>query len=137
MKLNTVFLADHGSVREGTLGVLGGFVNQLHRGEFPASMGVDLVAIATTVSEEIGEGEATDAFHFWCGEPGVDEPLFEGRGEIVSTFGHGRQTHFPMVFDLRNAMIPNPGQFIINFRLNDGEVHSFPFWAETPPTQAG
>lgn len=134
MKLSLVMLADHGSVREGTLGVLGGFVNQLWRNEFPAAMGVDLVAVAMTSPEERAAGGASDTFRFWCEEPGVEEPLFEGRGEISSGFDAGMESYFPMIFDLRNAQLPKPGRYQINFQLSDGEVLNYAFYADTPPS---
>ena len=137
MKLSTLMLADHAEIREGTLGVLSGFVNQLWRDEFPSQLRVYLVAVAEATPEEIGTGAVSSKFEFWCeGQDGSD-PLLKGNGMIETQLDGARGGYFPMVFDLSPIEIPEPGEYVIRFTLDGEEAGAYVFYADAWPATEG
>lgn len=135
MKLATLMLADQASVREGTLGVLGGFINQMWRTEFPDLLAAQLVAVLRTTPEEVVSGVASASFRFWLEEEDAHEPLFEATGEFAPGPGSGREGFFPMVFNISNVEIPAPGKYYIYFEVVGQPVESVAFYVDLIPPQ--
>lgn len=115
MKIAAAFLADAANIREGTLGVLSGFINTINREEFPASLGATLVVVVEYDENEARRGDPERTFRARC-EPAV------GGGEIFSlegtfSLGGGNDSfgYIPMVFPLTEAQIPMPGSYRIVF----------------------
>ena len=59
MKIAAAFLADAANVREGTLGVLSGFINTINRDEYPAPLGATLVVVVEYDENEARRGLRT------------------------------------------------------------------------------
>ncbi|WP_053384283.1 DUF6941 family protein [Leucobacter celer] len=115
MRVAAAFLADAANVREGTLGVLSGFINTINREEFPAPLGATLVVVVEYDENEARRGDPERTFRARC-EPAV------GGGEIFSlegnfSLGGGNDSfgYIPMVFQLADARIPMPGTYRIIF----------------------
>lgn len=115
MRVAAAFLADAANVREGTLGVLSGFINTITRDEFPARLGAVLVVVVEYDENEARRGEQQRTFRARC-EPTV------GGGEIFNldgTFSLGTSSdsfgYIPMVFALQELEIPMAGSYRIVF----------------------
>lgn len=115
MRVAAAFLADAANVREGTLGVLSGFINTINREEYPAPLGATLVVVVEYDENEARRGDPQRTFRARC-EPAV------GGGEIFSlegtfSLGGGSDSfgYIPMVFALSEAKIPRPGSYRIIF----------------------
>ncbi|MFT4231755.1 MAG: hypothetical protein QM606_03135 [Leucobacter sp.] len=115
MRVAAAFLADAANVREGTLGVLSGFINTINREEYPAPLGATLVVVVEYDENEARRGDPERSFRARC-EPAV------GGGEIFNlegtfSLGGGDDSfgYIPMVFNLSEASIPMPGSYRIVF----------------------
>ena len=121
MRLTTFMLADHASVREGTLGVLGGAINHLVRSEFPAKLHAHLAAVVVATPQEVEAGTLESAFRFWCQEASDENSVFEGQGRIQAPLVGGRTSAFPMVFDLTEIELPRAATYELFLEI-DGEI---------------
>lgn len=115
MRVAAAFLADAANVREGTLGVLSGFINTINREEFPAPLGAALVVVVEYDENEARRGEQHRTFRARC-EPAV------GGAEIFNldgTFSLGTTSdsfgYIPMVFALQEVEVPMTGSYRIIF----------------------
>ncbi|UOQ57760.1 hypothetical protein MUN78_02640 [Leucobacter allii] len=115
MRVAAAFLADAANVREGTLGVLSGFINTINRDEYPAPLGATLVVVVEYDENEARRGDPERSFRARC-EPTV------GGGEVFGlegnfSLGGGNDSfgYIPMVFQLSEAQIPMPGSYRIVF----------------------
>ncbi|WP_017792182.1 DUF6941 family protein [Leucobacter salsicius] len=115
MRVAAAFLADAANVREGTLGVLSGFINTINREEFPAPLGAALVVVVEYDETEARRGEQQRTFRARC-EPAV------GGAEIFNldgTFSLGASSdafgYIPMVFSLHEVEVPMTGSYRIVF----------------------
>lgn len=115
MRVAAAFLADAANVREGTLGVLSGFINTINREEYPAQLGAALVVVIEYDEDEARRGDPERTFRVRC-EPTV------GGGEVFGlegtfSLGGGSDSfgYIPMVFTLAEAQIPMPGSYRIVF----------------------
>lgn len=132
MRISTLFLADYASVREGTLGVMGGFINQLWRPEYPAPLGAYLVAVPETTREDLERGSVDAEFRFWCTAAESDEILVEADGKIESQFQEFKHSHFPITVDLSTVQIPAEGVYHLFFEMGEGR-ETYTFYARTSP----
>lgn len=119
MKITTVFLADSANVREGTLNVLSGFVNRLHKSAFPAPLGVTLVAVAEFSAEEAGSPSASAEFSFACRLVSDEQQVFGGEGRVEGGTDDGMPGYLPMAFDISGLAVPAPGSYDLEFLLGN------------------
>lgn len=115
MRVAAAFLADAANVREGTLGVLSGFINTINREEYPAPLGAVFVVVVEYDENEARRGEQQRTFRARC-EPAV------GGAEIFNldgTFSLGSASdafgYIPMVFSLQEVEVPMTGSYRIIF----------------------
>ncbi|WP_427869619.1 DUF6941 family protein [Leucobacter luti] len=131
MRVAAAFLADAANVREGTLGVLSGFINTINRAEYPAKLGASLVVVVEYDEDEARRGNAERSFRARC-EPAV------GGGEIFAvdgTFSLGGSSdsfgYIPMIFDLQEAQVPMAGTYRIIFEGTGLERVDVRFYANS------
>ncbi|WP_053387617.1 DUF6941 family protein [Leucobacter japonicus] len=129
MRVAAAFLADAANVREGTLGVLSGFINTINRDEYPANLGATLVVVVEYDENEARRGDPERTFRARC-EPTV------GGGEIFNlegtfSLGGGNDSfgYIPMVFPLNDAQVPSPGSYRIVFEGSGLERVDVRFYA--------
>lgn len=109
------FLADAANVREGTLGVLSGFINTINREEYPAPLKATLVVVVEYDEAEARRGDTQRSFTARC-EPAVGGgELFKLEGNFSIGSANDSFGYVPMVFDLSGAQIPMPGTYRIVF----------------------
>ncbi|PRI10257.1 DUF6941 family protein [Leucobacter massiliensis] len=115
MRVAAAFLADAANVREGTLGVLSGFINTINRPEYPAPLGATLVVVVEYDENEARRGDPERSFRARC-EPAVGGgELFSLEGNFSLGGGNDSFGYIPMVFPLNEAQIPMPGSYRIVF----------------------
>jgi hypothetical protein len=115
MKIAAAFLADAANIREGTLGVLSGFINTINRPEYPAPLGTSLVVVVEYDESEARRGDPKRSFRARC-EPAVGGPeLFNIEGTFSLEGGNDSFGYIPMVFSLAEAQITMPGSYRIIF----------------------
>ncbi|MFV0435504.1 MAG: DUF6941 family protein [Leucobacter sp.] len=115
MKVAAAFLADAANVREGTLGVLSGFINTINRAEYPAELGVSFVVVVEYDEDEARRGTTERHFRARC-EPSVGgAELFNVDGSFTLGEASDASGYVPMVFDISEAVIPEPGSYRIVF----------------------
>ncbi|QIM15966.1 hypothetical protein G7067_05295 [Leucobacter insecticola] len=131
MKIAAAFLADAANVREGTLGVLSGFINTINREAYPAALGATLVVVVEYDENEARRGDPERTFRARC-EPAV------GGGEVFSlegtfSLGGGNDSfgYIPMVFSLTDAQVPMPGSYRIIFEGSGLERVDVRFYANS------
>ena len=136
MRIAAAFLADAANVREGTLGVLSGFINTINRESFPAKLGATLVVVVEYDENEARRGDPERSFRARC-EPAV------GGGEVFSlegnfSLGGGSDSfgYIPMVFPLQDAQVPMAGSYRIIFEGTGLERVDVRFYAN-PTTLPG
>lgn len=129
MRVAAAFLADAANVREGTLGVLSGFINAFNREEFPASLNATLVVVVEYDEQESRRSAQERSFTAWC-EPAVGgEELFKLEGAFTLEGGDDSAGYVPMVFPLDEAEIPEPGSYRIVFEGSGLERVDIRFYA--------
>jgi len=133
MKLSTLMLADHAEIREGTLAVLSGYINQLQRDSYPSLLRVYFVAVTEADSEEIRIGTVNSQFEFWCERRGQTEAILRGSGSVEAHLSGSRGGYFPMVFDLSLVEVPEPGEYVLWFSIDGLKAGSYTFYADTAP----
>lgn len=115
MKIAAAFLADAANVREGTLGVLSGFINTINRDEYPAPLGATLVVVVEYDENEARRGDPERTFRARC-EPSVGgAEVFSLEGKFSLGGGNDSFGYIPMVFSLADAQVPMPGSYRIIF----------------------
>lgn len=115
MKIAAAFLADAANVREGTLGVLSGFINTINRDEYPAPLGATLVVVVEYDENEARRGDPERTFRARC-EPSVGgAEVFSLEGTFSLGGGNDSFGYIPMVFALSDAQVPMPGSYRIIF----------------------
>jgi hypothetical protein len=138
MRLSYAFLADAADVQNGKVYVLGGGITVLWRPQYPAPVGVAVVA----------------SFAFNASESGSERPLrleindADGNGvapAMEATFklpsrADGAPTSVPLeaAFAVRIAdapIIPGPGLYAIELLVGGDHVKSLPFAVVAPETQ--
>ena len=131
MRVAAAFLADAANVREGTLGVLSGFINTVNRPEYPAPLGATLVVVVEYDEDEARRGDPRRAFRARC-EPTV------GGGEVFSlegtfSLGGGDDSfgYIPMIIPLAEAQIPMAGTYRIVFEGDGLERVDVRFYANS------
>ncbi|MFA7498733.1 MAG: hypothetical protein WCY76_08595 [Leucobacter sp.] len=115
MRVAAAFLADAANVREGTLGVLSGFINTIHRKEFPASLGVTLVVVVEYDEQEARRGDPERSFRARCEPAAGGTELFNINGTFSLPGGKDSSGYVPMVFPLAEVKIPEAGSYRIVF----------------------
>ncbi len=120
MKIAAAFLADAANVRENTLSVLSGFINQLYRTEFPAVFGATLV-IVTDVLVEAGGPSIKVSFSFSLRSSQTGQVLWGEDGELEIEAEAGRRGYIPILIPLTDLEIPEPGSYEITVRLGDDQ----------------
>lgn len=115
MKIAAAFLVDAANVREGTLGVLSGFINIINRPEYPAPLGASLVVVVEYDENEARRGDPERSFRARC-EPAVGgAELFSLEGKFSLDGGNDSYGYIPMVSALVDAQITMPGSYRIIF----------------------
>mgnify|MGYP003466909484 FL=1 len=115
MKIAAAFLADAANVREGTLGVLSGFINTINRDEYPAPLGATLVVVVEYDENEARRGDPERTFRARCEPAGGGAEVFSLEGTFSLGGGNDSFGYIPMVFALSDAQVPMPGSFRIVF----------------------
>lgn len=129
MRVAAAFLADAANVREGTLGVLSGFINTFNRQEYPAPLSASLVVVVEYDEIEARRSDQERAFTARC-EPAVGgEELFNLEGTFSLGGGNDSAGYVPMVFGLSEARIPMPGSYRIVFEVTGLERVDIRFYA--------
>lgn len=129
MRVAAAFLADAANVREGTLGVLSGFINTINRESFPAPLGATLVVVVEYDENEARRGDPERTFRARC-EPTVGGgEVFKLEGTFNLDGGNDSFGYIPMVFKLADAQIPEPGSYRIVFEGNGLERVDVRFYA--------
>lgn len=115
MRVAAAFLADAANVREGTLGVLSGFINSINREEFPAPLGASLVVVVEYDESEARRGEQQRNFSARC-EPSLGgAEIFNIDGQFSLGQSNDNFGYIPMVFALQEVEIPMTGSYRIIF----------------------
>ena len=131
MRVAAAFLADAANVREGTLSVLSGFINTINRQEFPAPLGASLVVVVEYDEDEARRGSPERPFRARC-EPTIGgAELFNIEGNFSLGGGSDAYGYVPMVFDLSDARIPEPGSYRIVFEGDGLERIDVRFYANS------
>ena len=131
MRIAAAFLADAANVREGTLGVLSGFINTINREQYPAPLGATLVVVVEYDENEARRGDPERSFRARC-EAAVGGPeLFSVEGTFSLGGGNDSFGYIPMVFQLNEAQIPMPGTYRIVFEGTGLERVDVRFYANS------
>lgn len=131
MRVAAAFLADAANVREGTLGVLSGFINVFNRDQYPAPLNASLVVVVEYDELEARRGGGDRTFMARC-EPAVGgEELFKLEGSFSVAGGKDAAGYVPMVFPLSEARIPMPGSYRIVFEGTGLERVDIRFYANS------
>ncbi len=131
MRVAAAFLADAANVREGTLGVLSGFINTINRDEYPAPLGATLVVVIEYDEDEARRGDPERTFRARC-EPTVGgAEFFSLEGTFSLGGGNDSFGYIPMVFPLAEAQIPMPGSYRIVFEGTGLERVDVRFYANS------
>ncbi|WP_449277966.1 DUF6941 family protein [Leucobacter sp. GX24907] len=131
MRVAAAFLADAANVREGTLSVLSGFINNIHREEFPAPLGATLVVVVEYDEDEARRGSSERPFRARC-EPTIGgADIFNIEGNFSLGGGSDAYGYVPMVFDLSEARITEPGSYRIVFEGDGLERVDVRFYANS------
>lgn len=131
MRVAAAFLADAANVREGTLGVLSGFINTINRQQYPAPLGATLVVVVEYDENEARRGDPERSFRARC-EPAVGgQPLFNLEGNFSLGGGNDTFGYIPMIFSLTEAQIPEPGSYRIVFEGTGLERVDVRFYANS------
>lgn len=118
MKIDSAFLADTATIREGTLGVLGGLLNQFGRPSYPATLGCVLVIVLSgDLSETRGVVETT--VHVAYARVGEKVKAFEAEIALKAEIVGERFTYLPLILDLANAEIPSAGDYVLQVEVGD------------------
>ena len=131
MRVAAAFLADAANVREGTLGVLSGFINTINREEYPAPMGATLVVVVEYDENEARRGEQQRTFMARC-EPAIGGAnVFSLDGSFTLGASNDSFGYVPMVFNLQEAEIPMAGSYRIIFEGTGLERVDVRFYANS------
>lgn len=131
MRVAAAFLADAANLREGTLGVLSGFINTINREQFPAPLGATLVVVVEYDENEARRGDPERSFRARC-EPAIGGPsLFNLEGNFSLGGGNDSFGYIPMIFPLAEAQIPEPGSYRIIFEGTGLERVDVRFYANS------
>lgn len=129
MRVAAAFLADAANVREGTLGVLSGFINTINRETFPAPLGATFVVVVEYDEDEGRRGDPDRTFRVRC-EPTVGgAEVFGIEGTFALGGGNDSFGYIPMVFPMAEAQIPRPGSYRIVFEGTGLERVNVRFYA--------
>lgn len=130
MQLEFALLCDAVTQREGLLNILGAGVAVTGKGAFPAPLGVDLAASVLLEENQLGKNHRLNVRI--AAEDGSTV------GELVAEFSADRTMSKEMVETVRaglpvrfppNALLPAPGNYAFEVRVNDELVATLPLIA--------
>jgi hypothetical protein len=136
MKSVLFLLADAASVREGLLSALGLGINIVHRPDYPAQLGLPLVAIfeldpegevAHTVNIEILDDSETRLFDLRMESGEVGAPV-----EVANL-----AAYFPTVLPSQAMLLPKPGRYRAQMKIDDVVSSRFEFEAKVSVAESG
>lgn len=130
ISLQTAVICDAATVREGLLHVLGGGISVLNRESFPAPFSAAL-ALVFEVNNVEPSGEVHEV-KVEARRVGFDEEAFFGVSVTVSANvvpGPGTYQLIPLAMDLRNAGIPEQGEYEIVVLVDGATVTTLHFLA--------
>lgn len=128
MRIKSVFLAEAANVREGTLGVLSGFLNHFARSEFPATLGCVLVAVmsADPLLDALPR-EIQFRLTYGLKEEEAETVFMEGSISVQA--GGDRVAYLPIIFGLADAPLPAAGHYELILEIA-GMVERLDFYAD-------
>lgn len=129
MRLAVAVLCDSASVREGTLGMLGGGLDTAWREEFPAPLLMTLALMLEIPMEETGQATPIEVAVIEASATNSDEAMFVAQGEINTERVPDSGVYVSMPLDLSQVTIPLVGDYECRISVA-GEVHTvIPFRA--------
>ena len=131
MRVAAAFLADAANVREGTVSVLSGFINNINREKFPAPLKASLVVVVEYDDDEARRGSPERSFRARCEPTLGGTELFNIEGKFSLGSGSDSYGYVPMVFSLHDAKIPMPGSYRIVFEGDGLERTDVRFYANS------
>ena len=138
MKLTTLMLADHASVRENLLFVTGGGVNRVTASGFPIPF---TAFLAMTVTFDNGEGEGRHEFQLDFRRRGARTSTGGGSGGFTVTPPDDRDASVPMhsslAADLRPFQIPGPGTYVVTVTVDGRRMGRIPVLARLSSAEPG
>lgn len=140
MRVAAAFLADAANVREGTLGVLSGFINTFNRQQYPAPLSATLVVVVEYDEMESRRGGQERSFTARCEPAAGGTEIFNLQGNFNLAGGNDAAGYIPMIFPLAEAQIPAPGSYRIVFEGTGLERVDVRFYAnatELPSLEEG
>lgn len=128
MRIATALLADGANVREGTVSILSGFINQIQRTEFPSTLEATLVIVIEFEPNSDDYDQDIDlAFRLHDTESGTEVVSNEAELRVEGT--NSRRGYVPIMLPLDDLEIPSPGTYL--FRIDVGGDHvTFELYAD-------
>lgn len=126
MKIAAAFLADSANIREGTLSILSGFLNQFGRPEFPAKFEATLVIVGESSETLIAGVNHEVPLSFSVKYLDTGEEIAAGNGGVQVTQEAARSGFAPMVINLHDLLLPGMGKYEVTAKIGeDSKVVQF------------
>jgi hypothetical protein len=133
MIITAALLCDAANVREGLVNVLSAGITNIKRVSYPGPLGVTLFCMVEIPADEVGRsGKVSVEVRM------TDQPDREAVASIAGSWETARGSsepdekvpgNFPVVVNLSQVMIPEPGYYYVKFELDDGEARVLSFRA--------
>ena len=116
MKIEFALLCDHASVREGMLTLVSAGVDVINRPSYPAPLGIMFAAL---ISLEPGEIDREHQIELrLTRDTGTAIASLSGGFQVVRSDAGPRSGRTPIVADLRNMIILEPGRYGVTVLLD-------------------
>ena len=135
MRIAIAVLADAANAREGLINVLAAGINRLARPQYPAPMAAQLVLLAELSVADVAGSDGFEVDVRIQGPDGSEVARAEAQIGYDSQVAveSGKAVHVPLVLDLSNALMPEPGTYQISAQFGSLGGTSFEFYMETTP----